>query len=96
MSARSRRLLVLTVSYWPVALILLILGTTIGDCFEPGEVCRAGRQSAFAMVLGAELAIYLLLAWCSIRLSERGYRAAVLLFLAMIVGGWATLVLRQQ
>ena len=93
MSPSFKRLLgplVLTVCYWPLALIFLGL-SLLGDCFAEKAMCEAGRRSVLTTVLTVELGIYAFLLFSIARRRSQSYWLIVTVCLSLFVLGWLTI-----
>ena len=93
MAPSFKRLLgpiLLTIVYWPIALILLGL-SLLGDCFAQRAVCEAGRRSMIVTVLAVELAVYAFLLLSITRPRGRAYWLTVTFCLALFIFGWLTI-----
>jgi len=95
MSPSFRRLLpplILTICYWPIALIFLGL-SLMGDCFADRAVCEAGQRTALWAVLTVEVVIYAALLFSLIRQRTRTFWLIAIVCLVLMMGAWLPLVL---
>ena len=65
MSPSFRRLLpamLLTLVYWPAALLVIALGA-MGDCYPDDLDCHSGKEPRLWLALAVEAAVYVALVW---------------------------------
>ncbi len=79
--------ILLTVLYWPIALIFLGL-SLLGDCFAERAVCEAGRRTAILTIGTVELALYAFLLVSIMRPHSRTYWLVVTISLALFALAW--------
>lgn len=79
--------ILLTLVYWPIALIFLGL-SLLGDCFAERAICEAGRRSAILTIGTVELALYAFLLASIMRPHTRAYWLVVTICLALLALGW--------